>query len=343
MAFLCKFSAILLLPILLVMALVGGKRKDISVPKTALCLLFCFFTIWAGYFFEVKPLLKDTPDPLKKETMYRKVGGETLLTIAQKTPLPLSTFSSAFVSMMYTRAAGTSDYLMGEWSRNGWWYYYFVAFWIKNTVPFILLSILSFILIRKLGLDRLTFFFFTVPVVLFFTATLRDKAQAGIRYFLPIYPLLFILCGGAADFLMKKSKLLKFFVIALLAWHVSESLFIFPHYLAYFNEFVGGPRNGYKYLRDSNIDWGQDLKGLELLAEQENYPEIVLVSLGSPNPKLPVRAITPEESAHPRKTVYAIGAHQIDGFPWAKQTRPTQVIGYSLFVYDLRQTKENSA
>jgi hypothetical protein len=31
-----------------------------------------------------------------------------------------------------------------------------------------------------------------------------------------------------------------------------------PHYLAYFNEIIGGPRNGYKYLIDSNLDWGQD-------------------------------------------------------------------------------------
>ena len=35
---------------------------------------------------------------------------------------------------------------------------------------------------------------------------------------------------------------------------------IFPHYLPYFNEFIGGPDNGHKYLADSNIDWGQDLK-----------------------------------------------------------------------------------
>ena len=33
---------------------------------------------------------------------------------------------------------------------------------------------------------------------------------------------------------------------------------IYPHYLAHFNEAVGGPRNGYRYLVDSNLDWGQD-------------------------------------------------------------------------------------
>ncbi len=339
MTFLSKFSAIVLLPILFLAALLGGKWKEISFPKTMLCLLFCFLTVWAGYFFEVKPLLKDTPDPLKKEAMYRKVGGEELLFIAEKVPLPLSTFASAFVSMMYTRAAGTDAYLMGEWSRNGWWYYYFVAFCIKNTIPLLLLSIISFILIPKLKLDRLTLFFFAVPVALFFTATLRDKAQAGIRYFLPIYPLLFVLCGGTADWLMKRSKLLKAAVIALLAWHVSASLLVFPDYLAYFNELIGGPRNGYKYLRDSNIDWGQDLKGLEQLAEKEGYTEIVLISLGSPNPKLPVRRISPEESVHPRKTVYAIGAHQMGSLLWTKDRLPTQVLGHSLFVYDLRAEK----
>lgn len=37
---------------------------------------------------------------------------------------------------------------------------------------------------------------------------------------------------------------------------------VYPHYLAYFNELAGGPRNGYQSLVDSNLDWGQDLKEL---------------------------------------------------------------------------------
>jgi hypothetical protein len=32
-----------------------------------------------------------------------------------------------------------------------------------------------------------------------------------------------------------------------------------PHWLSYFNEFVGGPKRGGEWLLVSNLDWGQDL------------------------------------------------------------------------------------
>jgi len=38
---------------------------------------------------------------------------------------------------------------------------------------------------------------------------------------------------------------------------------VYPHYLAYFNELAGGPAKGCESLVDSNLDWGQDLKGLK--------------------------------------------------------------------------------
>jgi len=33
-------------------------------------------------------------------------------------------------------------------------------------------------------------------------------------------------------------------------------------YLAYFNQVAAGPKNGYKHLVDSSLDWGQDLPAL---------------------------------------------------------------------------------
>ncbi len=53
--------------------------------------------------------------------------------------------------------------------------------------------------------------------------------------------------------------------LLLIAWLVAETAFAYPNYLAYFNETVGGPKNGYKYVTDSNVDWGQDLKRLTKL------------------------------------------------------------------------------
>ena len=51
--------------------------------------------------------------------------------------------------------------------------------------------------------------------------------------------------------------------LALLAWHVAESMSIRPSYLAYFNQLAGGPSQGYLHLADSSLDWGQDLPSLK--------------------------------------------------------------------------------
>jgi 4-amino-4-deoxy-L-arabinose transferase-like glycosyltransferase len=47
------------------------------------------------------------------------------------------------------------------------------------------------------------------------------------------------------------------------SWLVASSLWIYPHSLSYFNESIGGPLNGPRYLLGSNVDWGQDLRYLK--------------------------------------------------------------------------------
>ena len=49
-----------------------------------------------------------------------------------------------------------------------------------------------------------------------------------------------------------------------------------PDYLAYFTDFVGGARNGHKYLDDSNIDWGTDLKRLKSWMDENGIEKIRL-------------------------------------------------------------------
>ena len=77
--------------------------------------------------------------------------------------------------------------------------------------------------------------------------------------------------------------LLLFCLCAAAGWYVFSAVRIYPDYLAYFNELAGGPQNGYKYLDDSNLEWGQDLK--RLAAYQKQYPEMkVLYSWDYSNP-----------------------------------------------------------
>lgn len=339
-AFLSKYSALILPLILILTAIAAGKFRTILSRKSCVIAAACILTIWAGYAFEVKPLLENTPDPAKKAAMYERIGGERLLAFATKTPVPLATFTSSITSMMVTRYNGTRAYLMGEWSREGWWYYYFVALAIKETIPLLLMVFLGLLLMGRLGWDRLTTAVILVPVASFFILTLGDRAQAGIRYFLPIFPNLFMIGAGACVWLWtRRAAAGRIVVSIILLWHAAEALLIYPDHLAYFNQSIGGPQNGYKYLRDSNIDWCQDLKGVGAWVRQQGYSEVVVGYYGVEDPKyygIPYRPLESDELIRPRPTVYALGVHGIDSTPWALKLQPSKIIGHSFFIYDLR-------
>ncbi|OIO39108.1 MAG: hypothetical protein AUJ72_01365 [Candidatus Omnitrophica bacterium CG1_02_46_14] len=343
LAFLSKFSAILIFPILFLTVLFTNSWNRIPVKRCAGFLLITFLTVWAGYFFELKPLLKNTPNPPKKAAFLKKIGGDRLVRFGKDVPIPLSTFVSAFGSMMITRVNGTNCFLMGEWShsKKSWWNYYLIAFGIKNTIPFLILILLSLFFLPKIPADRVTKIFLFTPIIFFFLITMRDKAQAGIRYFLPIYPLFFILCGGWVAWVWKKAKSLRLLVLALFFWHAFEALNIYPDYLSYFNQSIGGPDKGYLYLRDSNIDWGQDLKGVADWVKKENNPELVLSSISIVDIKkaygVPWRMFTSKELKQPGPYVYAIGVHSIDGIEWSQQYKPVKIIGHSMWIYDFRK------
>ncbi len=340
LTFLSKFSAVLLPPFLVAAAVLGGRRKRLTIRAAAAFAGITVLVIWAGYFFEVKPLLENVPDRGEKAEFIRRIAGDRGVAIAERAPVPLATFGSALVGIVRTRHLGTHSYLMGEWSDTGWPHYYFVTWMVKETLPFLALILLSLILLPRLPGDRLTKTFLTVPIAGFFLATLGDRAQVGIRYFLPVFPSLFILAGGVAAWLWGRGKAARAVLLGLLIWHATETLRVGPHYLAYFNQIAGGPSNGYKWLRDSNLDWGQDLKGLGEYLKTKGDPEVTLFLYSPAEPAsygIRGRRIETEELEAPRAAFYALGAHNIDAVQWAAGRRPDAEIGHTIFLYDLRE------
>jgi hypothetical protein len=102
---------------------------------------------------------------------------------------------------------------------------------------------------------------------------------------MPTYPVLFILCGAAAGFFSCKRRWLRAAPAAMLVLFAAASVSIWPHYLAYFNLLVGGPKHGYKHLVDSSLDWGQDLPGLKRWLDEHaprgpNRPNVYFAYFG---------------------------------------------------------------
>ena len=69
-----------------------------------------------------------------------------------------------------------------------------------------------------------------------------------------------------------KEKLIAYGIVIFLAGIlILETLLTYPNYVSYFNALAGGPKNGYRYVTDSNTDWGQDLKRLKNWIQEHNH------------------------------------------------------------------------
>lgn len=112
---------------------------------------------------------------------------------------------------------------------------------------------------------------------------MTSSYNVGVRHILPIYPCWMALVASITQYL-KISKIFSFAIILLLLWLGVTCVRQSPDYLAYFNEFAGGSKNGYKHLIDSNLDWGQDLPLLAKYLSEKGNPEIWLQYFGTGSP-----------------------------------------------------------
>lgn len=195
------------------------------------------------------------------------------------------------------------NYLMGEWYGGNKWHYYPLALLVKTPVPYLLLFIFSawFIVGRGQRPGREVELLF-MAFAYFIFASLFGSLQIGVRYLLPVYPLCFILMGKAGPVALssfdedgetessvmplkdRQKSTMKLVLVLLGIWLLIDHIMIQPNYLAYFNSFAAGPRNGHKVLLDSNLDWGQDLPGLARWMEEEKVGSVDLAYFGHDDP-----------------------------------------------------------
>ena len=188
-----------------------------------------------------------------------------------------------------------------------------------------------------------------IPIVTFAALSMNADINIGIRHILPIYPFLFLLISAIV--LSRPWKWRNGVIAVLSGLLVIESLWIFPDYLAFFNFLVGGPGNGPKYLVDSNLDWGQDLKKLKKFMVANHLPSVCFAYFGAADmhyfgvnvANLPATADAKEWDA--MDCVVAVSATPLEGvyvplerFARLRAMKPAAKVGYSIYVYDLRKT-----
>ena len=322
LAFTVKFSAILLIPIVVILTLVSSHRlwwsgrKEKSVRMLVLvvvCGAGCLAAVWAVYGFRYSALANQPGgampvDQVLKEVVHQEaqwnpeVAGRSHLGFFDRAVsfsnrhqlLPESYLQGLAIYQLLGRVR--PSFLRGEYSLRGFRTYFFWTFWLKTPLVTLLAILGALVLVvpRSRWEDLL---YLLLPAGLYFVLAAASYLHIGNRHILPVYPFLFVLAGGLMPLLVQRWRgrsgtavVLAVGLVALSSmwvfWPPWRPAWIGSRPLEFFNEIAGGPANGYKSLVDSNLDWGQGLKELAAWIEKEGIEEpINLCYFGTADPR----------------------------------------------------------
>lgn len=353
LAFTSKHTAFLLFPVAAA-AFLSNARKD-GLPRALKYYAFIFFgvyvLIWAVYGFRFH-----SASSLYEPLYWPKFSGSgfgPLFDILRSIKILPEAYLYSVAGVLSGIGGGKLAFLMGEQSITGWWHYFIVAFFIKTPIPVIIL--LSACLVYGIGEKREwgRILIPLSPVLLVFIVFSAQKVNIGLRHVLPAYPYIFTLLGFTMLIKTRSMKLAKGVLMLCIASYAYSAFSILPHQLAYFNGFAGGPINGHRYLVDSNLDWGQDLKGLKEFMEKNGIKKIQLAYFGLADPKhfgidyeyLPSFVIPEPQNVRQEVRLQgwvAISATLLEGvylsediFKPFRSMEPVARIGYSIYVYKI--------
>lgn len=366
LAQLAKVSALMLVPVVGLLLLIRGLA-NYELRVTNYVLRFAFYVlrawlivfgiaalvVWAGYGFEIG------------------------IAPGFPFPLPAATHIRIFQSLREHYELGHPTFLMGQVGDHGWWWYFPVAFALKTPLPVLMMvagcafgvgtlkrwDVPAFK--RQIG-RFLSLFLFPM---LYAASSLFSSVNIGYRHLLPLLPFLYVGIGNRGWVIGKSlsrianhesritNYILRFTFYVLIIWLIVGTVALAPHFLTFFNEIAGGARGGYRYLVDSNLDWGQSLWDLRrwMVENSEDHvyyahysparPDVYGINADFLPPDPRTVAFAPW---NPAPGLYAIGATVLQGpyapeintYAWFRAREPLARLGNALWVYrvPLRET-----
>ncbi len=198
--------------------------------------------------------------PLFVGTAITFAVGFAIVTLAYLAPGRIDLYFRSMFEVGFNVNEGARNYLLGTYREERFPHYFLVAFLVKTPLWTLLLLVARVALDPKHRTGTLRdLYLLLAPVAVFFVVISWKAPNIGLRYILPVYPLLFVYASGiVATRAFELRKSVRVAVGMLAAYAVVGALRFPAHPLAYFNDAVGGPRRGIRYLEHSNLDWGQD-------------------------------------------------------------------------------------
>ena len=390
-ALLCKFSTVLLVPFFLLLALIYPARVRL---KTVLFTLLIFIigviiVLWPVYYLQIRNL---PPEKQQRETeyiltsVYRQISAPlTLVVKASGEPIlrPLAHYGLGLLRVLHQNIEPHNVFFLGDVLFRGSHFYFPVVYFLKEPLAWWGLVIISLLFLtwqfRKptAGLARGVKDFLRnhfeesamlLWLVIYWATSINSSLNIGVRHLLPTYPFAILLVSGQITKIVKKakenfnfkSKALIFTVFFLLSWYVVENIKVYPLYLTYFNQVAGGPSGGYRYVTDSNLDWGQDLIRFSDWVKKNNVSKIEFDYFGWADQSYYLgshfdwlwrgKYLDAEDFKARNKSdgwlaISVTYLQETQGpieFPnpinylWLKSYQPVTIIGHSIFVYHIQ-------
>ncbi|WP_417392605.1 ArnT family glycosyltransferase [Gimesia sp.] len=351
----------------------------------SLFLLFLLPLIWACHLFQSGGPLKaasfaETPDDSAwVRVLGRGAVAAQVMDFAHsqlKSPAPLT----GILYQVNHNSDGHDAYLMGEFSETGWWYYFPLTWVFKSTPVELLFTILGLILslfflyhvgksfrnsstdkpdagpqdqaasATQAATDHAPAIWLLAACVLM-GMLFTSRINIGQRYLLTLYPLLILFTiDQFCRWNQRRNDRVILLAVFCVAFQIVSFASVKPHYLSYFNSFVGGPAAGHLLLLDSNLDWGQDLPAMQaMLAElpPDERETCLLHYFGTTRPEsygIKAHPLNQDVlknldqrkylvlSANYLQGLYAV---KYDPFEPFRSIEPFHRAGYSLFVFKL--------
>jgi hypothetical protein len=295
------------------------------------------------------------------------------------------------VMVVQRASGGNTTYFLGEISASGSRLYFLIVYLLKEPLALHVLTLMAVIIFAYYAfikkerpgatsqpqktLDKKTKIFlwlnqnFESFAMLFFIAfylftSMRSPLNIGVRHILPIFPFIYMLVSSQIIAWVKTKKgeqkmsatLKRAALIGLIAWQAFSVVSAYPSFLPYFNEIIGGSKNGYKYVTDSNVDWGQDLFRLKEWLDKNNINKIYAHYFGGSTCEyyLGDKFLPWWGDRNPADLKsgdwLAVSATLLQGgrgkpapgfndptgyYNWLNEYEPKTVIGHSIFVYQM--------
>lgn len=390
---LTKFSVVLIVPLFVLMTVAWSVANSFSFKSSLILLTKTLAVMAAGIILVVWPVyslhtINYPPEKQRNDTKSNlasygnRLFADPVVWASDKPVIrSLAYYASGILMVNQRSAGGNTTFFLGEVRNYAWKQYFPIVYAIKEPLAFwglVIIVLLALSLkVKKFNLtlqkiknwvrEYFTEFSMLLWLAIYWYFSVNANLNIGVRHLLPTYGFVFILLAGQLERIKyhvlsingsKKILYTYYFILTtLLGWYIYEAISVHPYYLTYFNQIAGGPSGGYRYVVDSNLDWGQDLKRLAMWVEENDIDKIhldyfgwadqgyylkdklVWIHAGTYNSARDFLAQNPNGGYIAVSASFYMGSREnpATSYAWLDAYEPTIIIGNSIFVWKIEK------